>query len=86
MSECENKKDDHCPHADESADRAVKKVFAMFGVNIDNPEAVANFQQDMRFGSKMRRISDRVNITVITVVVVAVVSGTLAMIWKKVTE
>jgi len=83
MNDCA-RQEEHCPHADESADRAVRKTFAMFGVDINDPKAVAEFQQDMRFGGTMRRISDRVNITIITVIVAASVSGMLAMVWKKV--
>lgn len=43
----------------EAADRAVKKVFAMLGVNVDDPKSVAEFQEDLRFGSKMRRMADK---------------------------
>ena len=80
------KEQENCPHADESADRAVKKVFAMLGVNVDDPKSVTDFQQDLRFGGRLRRISDRVNITIITVVVATSVAGLLAMVWEKVAK
>jgi O-acetyl-ADP-ribose deacetylase (regulator of RNase III) len=50
---------DECPHAQESADRAVKKVFAILGVDIDDPEKVEEFRMDLRFGRSMRRAADR---------------------------
>lgn len=50
---------------DEAADKAVRKVFAILGVNIDNPESVEEFREDLRFGRKMRKMADH---------------GTLAMI------
>lgn len=49
---------EQCPHAEESADRAVKKVFAILGVDIDRPESVEEFREDLRFGKKIRRAAD----------------------------
>lgn len=43
---------------DEAADKAVRKVFAILGVNIDNPESVEEFREDLRFGRKMRKMAD----------------------------
>ena len=37
---------------------AVRKVFAILGVDVDKPESVAEFQEDLRFGKKLRRIAD----------------------------
>ena len=75
-----------CPHADESADRAVEKTFAMMGVNIHDPESVSGFQQDLRFNRTVRRISDKINITIIVVIVAAMTTGTIALIWDKITK
>jgi hypothetical protein len=36
----------------EAADRAVKKVFAILGVNIDEPKEVEDFREDLRFGRR----------------------------------
>jgi hypothetical protein len=43
---------------DRSADRAVKKVFAILGVDLDRPESVEEFREDLRFGKKMRKVAD----------------------------
>lgn len=40
---------------DDAAETAVKRVFAILGVNIDCPESVEEFREDLRFGKKMRR-------------------------------
>lgn len=40
---------------DDAAEHAVKKVFAILGVNIDCPESVEEFREDLRFGKKMRK-------------------------------
>jgi hypothetical protein len=43
------------PECAEIADRAVRKTFAILGVNIDNPESVEEFRQDLRFGKKAEK-------------------------------
>ena len=43
--------DDTCQ---EAADRAVKKVFAILGVDVDKPESVEEFREDLRFGWKIK--------------------------------
>lgn len=48
-----------CPHVVESAELAVKKVFAILGVDIDKPEAVEEFRVNLRFGASLRRSADR---------------------------
>lgn len=44
--------------SEEAAEQAVKKVFAILGVNVDNPESVEEFREDLRFGRKMRKVAD----------------------------
>ncbi|SBV97543.1 Bbp3 (modular protein) [uncultured Alphaproteobacteria bacterium] len=47
-----------CPLADiaakEAADAAVRKTFAILGVDVGDPESVATLQSDLRFGRAMR--------------------------------
>ena len=42
----------------DAADRAVKKVFAILGVDIDKPESIEEFREDLRFGRKLRKAAD----------------------------
>jgi hypothetical protein len=42
----------------DAADLAVKKVFAILGVDVDKPESVEDFREDLRFGKRMRRAAD----------------------------
>lgn len=51
---------EHCtnPTCQDAADRAVKKVFALLGVDVDRPESVEEFREDLRFGKRMRRAAD----------------------------
>ena len=46
------------PNCRDAADLAVKKVFAILGVDVDKPESVEEFRADLRFGKKMRRLAD----------------------------
>ena len=48
------------------AKAAVKEVFALLGVDVDDPEKVEEFRKDLRFGGAMRRATDR---------------GVMAMMW-----
>lgn len=59
------------------ADRAVKKVFAILGVDIDKPESIEEFREDLRFGRKMRKAADHSFMTIIGTVAV----GLCIAIW-----
>ena len=74
MSSCNN------PQCQEAADRAVKKVFAILGVDVDKPESVEEFREDLRFGKKMRKAADHGFLAMIGLFVV----GLGAIIWAGV--
>ena len=63
------------PECAEIADRAVRKTFAILGVNIDNPESVEEFRQDLRFGKKLRKLSDHGTMAFFAAVAIAVVGA-----------
>ena len=44
--------------SEDAAEHAVKKVFAILGVDIDRPESVEEFREDLRFGRKLRKVAD----------------------------
>ena len=44
--------------SEDAAEHAVKKVFAILGVDVDKPESVEDFREDLRFGKKMRKVAD----------------------------
>lgn len=48
-----------CQFANAAAEQAVKKTFAILGVDIDRPESVETFREDLRFGKRLRRFADR---------------------------
>jgi len=65
--------DPHCTDdsCQDSADRAVKKVFAILGVDVDRPESVEEFREDLRFGKKLRRAADHGFFAVVGMVAIA---------------
>jgi hypothetical protein len=65
------------PNCQEAADRAVKKVFAILGVDIDRPESVEEFREDLRFGKKLRKIADHSTLAFVGVVAV----GFASLLW-----
>ena len=61
-----------CPHVQQSAELAVKKVFAILGVNVDEPKEVEEFRENLRFGAAMRRAADRGMLAFVVIIVTAI--------------
>lgn len=66
------------------ADRAVKKVFAILGVDIDKPESVEEFREDLRFGRRLRKVADHGMLAVIAVIAVGLAAAAWAGIVSKI--
>lgn len=47
--------DSRCDYADDAAERAVGKMFAILGVDIDDPKQVKDFQESLRIGETLRK-------------------------------
>lgn len=77
MDECKD------PTCQDAADKAVKKVFAILGVDIDKPESVEEFRAYLRFGKKMRKAADHGFLAFIAVVAVAFAAAAWAGITTK---
>lgn len=75
---------EHCPHVKQAADEAVKKVFAILGVDVDVPKEVEEFRENLRFGASMRRAADKGMLTIIGVLVTAMLAALWAGIVSKV--
>lgn len=71
---------EYCPHVKEAADEAVKKVFAILGVDVDVPKEVEQFRENLRFGASMRRAADKGMLAIIGAIAV----GALAELWTGV--
>ncbi len=70
------------PECSEIADKAVKKTFAILGVNIDDPESIEEFRQDLRFGKRLRKIADHGTFAFFAAVAVAIVGA----LWIGITQ
>lgn len=75
---------DRYPFAEDAADSAVRKVFAILGVDIDQPESVERFREDLRFGGKMRRAADHGMLALVGLIVVALGAVVWAGILAKI--
>lgn len=59
-------------HASKTADMAVKKVFAILGVDIEDPASVENFRQDLRFSGALRKLANKGAAGVIGLIVLGI--------------
>ena len=73
-------KEERCEFAEEAADVAVRKVFAILGVDIDKPESVETFREDLRFGKRLRKATDHGILAVAAVIAAAM----CAAVWSGV--
>ena len=71
-----------CPHAEESARRAVKMVFSILGVDVDDPAKVEEFRKSLRWSDSMRKGAEHGFIAFIGVIAVAV----SAAIWAGIIQ
>ena len=72
--------DDTCQ---EAADRAVKKVFAILGVDVDKPESVEEFREDLRFGRRMRKAADHGLLALLGAIAAAIMAAVWAGVQSK---
>ena len=74
----------NCPQVSEAADAAVKKVFAILGVNVDVPKEVEEFRENLRFGASLKKGADRGWLVlvggVVTVILTAIGAGVVAFV------
>ena len=71
----------HCPQVLAAADVAVKRTFAILGVDVDDPKGVEEFRQDLRFGSTLRRASERGFTVMMATMLAGMVAGTCSLLW-----
>lgn len=75
-----------CPSENEvievAVDKAVKKTFAILGVDVDRPESVEEFREDLRFGKAMRKYASHGFIAFVAVVF----AGLAGSIWYGLIE
>ena len=71
--------------SEDAADNAVKKVFAILGVDIDKPESVEEFREDLRFGKKLRKAADHGQLALFAALFIALGAAAWSGIVQKLT-
>lgn len=71
-------------YSEDVARRAVKQVFAILGIDVDNPKEVEEFRKDLRFGQSMRQAADKGMLSLVGVVAAAMVYALFAGISAKI--
>ena len=64
--------EDTCKYSERAADEAVRKVFAIMGVNVDDPASVENFRDSLRFGKAMHKAASKVALAFVSALGAAV--------------
>lgn len=64
----------------ESADAAVKKVFAILGVDVSDPESVEEFREDLRFSKNFRQLSNHGLKASVGAICVGIVTALIAVV------
>ncbi len=66
----------HCdtPICQRAAESTVKKVFEIFGVDIDEPTSVESFREDLRLRHRLRKAADQGLLTLAAAVLVGMTS------------
>ena len=86
-----NRRSNECPYtscrepeiaAEHAAERAVHRVFAIMGVNVDKPEQIEEFRAGLRFGREMQRLANRG----LVAFVIVICSGAAAALWLGIKE
>lgn len=73
---------DNCQEAQKAADVAVEKVFAILGVDIQDPKQVQKFQQDLMFSHTIRTTADKGIIACVWLVF----GGAVIWVWALIKE
>lgn len=84
MTQCtEPPREDGCRYAESAADSAVKKMFAIIGVDVDDPSQVEEFRKDLRFGQSLRHLADKGMLAIVGALFVALGMAAWAGIKKS---
>lgn len=73
--------------AEEAADKAIKRLFLTFGVNVDSPEAVIEFQSDLKHVRVWRESTEAAKRHALKTIIGVIVSGAVGwlglIIWNR---
>ena len=73
----------NCQKPEEAATRAVKHVFEILGIDVDNPKQVENFRRGLRFGEDMYLYSKRAKLAVLFSMISLATAAIWYSLWGK---
>lgn len=71
----------NCPASESAANKAVHKVFAILGVDVDDPKQVQTFQENLRFGAAVRRTASRAGYGILTAIITITIASILVKLF-----
>ena len=76
-----------CRHTEvisrKAAEKAVKDVFYLMGVDVTDAESIANFQESLRFSEKFRSLSEHGVKTIVGAVCLGLVTALVTLISSR---
>lgn len=72
----------HSSEVTNAADLAVKKVFFLLGVDVENAKSIEDFREDLRFGRKLRKLADHGTVGIMGIIVL----GLMTALWHGIVE
>lgn len=67
---------------DRAVERSTNKVFAILGVDLNDPESVERFREDLRFSGKVRRLTEK-GMTAVIVAALTAIGYSIVEIFRR---
>ena len=70
----------------EAVDRSTRKVFTILGVDLDDPESVEEFRQDLRFSRRVRQVCEKGTAAIVVAMLSAIGYAIVEIVqtsWRK---
>lgn len=68
---------------EDAANAAVKKTFAILGVDIDDPAEVETFRSSLRFADTLNKIASKSSIAFIVALITVITTAICASVWNS---
>lgn len=73
----------NCQKPEEAAKKAVKHVFEILGVNVDDPQQVENFRKGLRFGEEMLQMTKKGKVAMMFSIISLATAAAWYAMWGK---
>lgn len=79
---CEPGSPRDCAMAAEVARSTVREVFAVLGIDVANPEDIRHFQANMAYLWRLRKLSEKIGMTIILTAAALITGGVVTVLWE----